>query len=302
MNINNRRFKTFLNISPLVMLVVISTLSSCSHMDDMSNLVTGKDPRAIESWQNLPIRIQNYLSGNNPVKGADERQIDIEMKYIVQDGKCFGPDGKKTESNKLCDDIIDLISKVKTAHNSATSLRKNTVAKGVFAGRTISDAMFSCVEEGEEYNEDRHTHESLSIMTYCGPFLSEYLSTVPKKSDLIRNHSRASLLKLDDFDYFYQVAKVSENRVKAVLAKITVLEQKLRLNHEKNKNEPNWNFYCQYLEAYHKADDLIRSAPTEQRKQKLRNDKAGMGEAISQIRSLYKKNTGRALDESKCKK
>ena len=69
----------------------------------------------------------------------------------------------------------------------------------------------------------------------------------------------------------------------------------------KDKFEPNWEFYCQYVEAYGQADKIIAREPSNYRKQRLMNEKEAAGELISKVRSDYKKNTGKELDESKCK-
>lgn len=70
---------------------------------------------------------------------------------------------------------------------------------------------------------------------------------------------------------------------------------------KKDKHEPNWEFYCQYVEAYSQADKIIAREPSSYRKQRLLNEKEAAGELISQVRTDYKKKTGKELDESKCK-
>jgi hypothetical protein len=70
---------------------------------------------------------------------------------------------------------------------------------------------------------------------------------------------------------------------------------------KKDKFEPNWEFYCQYVEAYGQADKIISREPSNLRKQRLINEKESAWELINQVRTDYKKKTGKELDESKCK-
>lgn len=86
-----------------------------------------------------------------------------------------------------------------------------------------------------------------------------------------------------------------------IVALLLVSVGRVEAKKSKDKFEPNWEFYCQYVEAYGLADQIIAREPSSYRKQKLMNEKEAAGELIKQVRTDYKKNTGKELDESKCK-
>jgi hypothetical protein len=289
---------------------IFALISSCSHlpMDDVVNLISGKDERAAQAWSNLPKIIGNYLyDDNSPVfagkKSRHEDDLNETLAIIYSEGNCYGPNGKKQSSESLCKEISDLVGKVKIVRGEIMKLHTEKAPRGYFSeDSSISDAIDICADEFSDYTHERSTGDTNEMMLGCKKVLeSNDIQSLMKRSKEIRNHYRSKDLSVEQLDAFNVMRSgLNEKDVNLALSNISKNLPSLKNYQAKNAAESSLTMYCKYLEAYKYADDLISETENPYKRQKLINDKKKMPQVMDALKLEYRKNTGKNLEESSC--